>query len=107
LRGVECIGGGVGGVRGVDGRPRACFDVTAEEKMNDPTPKSISETPKVSVFPKLRGNTLKSMARIARHVRATFAPTRDQKPHCIREKELTLKQCKVGGVVCFAEIRGV
>src|SRR4030081_2550930 len=44
------------------------------EKTNDPTPTSIKDVPQVSTFANRRGKTLKSTARIPRHVAIIIDP---------------------------------
>jgi hypothetical protein len=48
--------------------PLAYLEVMADETMKPPTPTSIREIPKVSVFANFLGNILKSTARIHIHV---------------------------------------
>ena len=46
-------------------RPRANLDTTPDENTKAPPPRSIKLTPNVSVLPNLRGNIVKSIAKIA------------------------------------------
>ena len=67
-------------------RPLACDDVNADETMNAPIPKSITDAPNVSVFANLRGNILKSTAKIEMHVVIITMPAECE---LLREKKTT------------------